>query len=81
MAIEWMDPPVCAPVSEENPELSWLAIADDGVTVLNRFTARTCYADYACWQYMYYNIFPGNTNITARLEPADPQEPVEPIGG
>lgn len=77
--MEWMDPPDCAPASDENPELPWRLFADDGVTILTRITARACFTDYVCWQFMYYNIFPGNTNITARLEPADPQEPVEPL--
>jgi hypothetical protein len=76
--MEWMDPPFCAPVSETNPELAWRIFADDGVTILNRVSARACFIDYVCWQYMYYGVFPGNTNITAQLEPTDPMEPVEP---
>lgn len=82
MAVPWMDPPECAPVSEENPELAWRIFADDGRTVINRVTSRTCFVGYVCWMHMYY-FFTDQTNITARLEPPgmiDPwaPDPIEP---
>jgi hypothetical protein len=74
--MEWIDPPDCPQDAEQK---IMLAIADDGVTVLNRFESSECMAGWICWMYGYHNFYPGNSNITWRIEEEPYHGPIPPI--